>query len=723
MTPAMSHELSLKIYRLGQLIDHKTLSQDVVKIGKLRSSHVCLEDDGVARMHAVIEVSGADVRVIDLGSATGTVLNGHAVQKNHVLASGDVLQFGPFTIEVGFTALAAIAPVDVTMVASVGCSPSAPMSAQHPGSAQHHAAASRAPGPMTAPMLSPPAARMAMHIDASDVEAQDGSRVAEVIAMYKGTVLDVQHVGQIKSRKTQAPAFLLLGGAIVLAGAGLFAYDASQDWGQYQDSAKAAVDSGQPRPDAPGTGFAGFGVALALLGLVPFSFGVIRKGDAGLRSYTLGEGHHASFQTSAAGLPDSVAFPLVRGGDQQSYSLQFTREMQGDVTLDGQRITLAELVASGRAGSDGAAHSFPLPAGARCRVQHGDLSFHVNSVASGKRVATKTEADKPFWLYNSASLAVFGSLLALVQLIPSDMLAMNEDEQSANNRFVGYLHQPDETPEETPTTEVQDSHDAAGGTGERAAGAEGQAGKPTAKAKTGLYAIKGPKDAIQQLARNFDPEMAARDAGILGMIQEESGHFLASPHGGAFAIGNADEDVWGGLTGTQIGEAYGVAGMGLIGTGRGGGGNGEGTIGLGQVGTIGLGGGGGTKSGYGRGNSTGFGPRGTRVPRIRTAHAVVHGGIDKDIIRRVVRSHINEVSACYNQGLVRDPNLKGRVAVQFTIGPSGNVPAAVVQESSLKDDAVGQCVAKAVKRWRFPKPDNGGNVMVTYPFVLDTSGS
>jgi len=708
----MSQALSLKIFQNGQLIEQKTLSQDVVKIGKLKSSHLCLEDDSVARMHAVIEVSGSDVRVIDLGSSTGTVLNGRRVEKNDVLKSGDVLEFGPFRIEVEFTAVAAAAPAGVTVVSS------APVAAAPMQMAQPMAAAA----PMAASMAAAAPARPVMQIDASEVEVQDGSRVAEVVTMYNRTVVDVQHVGQVKSKTSQAPIFLVLGGAMFLAGAGVFASDVTQDWEKYQEDARVAADAGQPRPQAPGTGFAGLGIALALFGLVPFSFGVIRMSDRGVRSYTVGEGHDATFHIPTQGLPDSVAFPLVRGGDHQDYALQFTREMQGEVTLDGQRISLAELAASGRAGSAGSAYSFPLPAGAHCRVQYGDLSFHVNSVAPGKVIATKSEADKPFWLYNSASLAVIGSLLVLVHLIPDDMLEMNMDELSADNRFVGYMNQPDEIPEEEPPPEQEDSDDAAGGTGQRHKGEEGKMGKPTSKNKSGLYAMKGPKDAIPQMARNFDPDMMARNAGILGMVQQEAGHFLASPYGGAFAVGNDDEDVWGGLTGTEIGEAYGVGGLGLVGTGRGGGGTGEGTIGLGNVGLIGKGGGGGTGSGYGRGSGAGFGGRGARVPRVRQAKAEVKGAIDKDIIRRIVRTHINEVSHCYNQGLVKDPNLKGRVSIQFTIGPTGNVPVAVVQESSVKDANVGQCIAKAVKRWKFPKPDGGGNVVVTYPFMLETGG-
>lgn len=61
-------------------------------------------------------------------------------------------------------------------------------------------------------------------------------------------------------------------------------------------------------------------------------------------------------------------------------------------------------------------------------------------------------------------------------------------------------------------------------------------------------------------------------------------------------------NMWGGLVGDEVGEAYGAGGLGLRGTGAGGGGTGEGTIGLGNYGTIGKGGG--TGSGYGRGSGT-----------------------------------------------------------------------------------------------------------------------
>ncbi|MEX1368308.1 MAG: AgmX/PglI C-terminal domain-containing protein, partial [Nannocystaceae bacterium] len=191
----------------------------------------------------------------------------------------------------------------------------------------------------------------------------------------------------------------------------------------------------------------------------------------------------------------------------------------------------------------------------------------------------------------------------------------------------------------------------------------------------------------------------------------------------ADADASDDEDVWGGLTGTEVGEAFGVSGLGLVGTGRGGGGVGEGTIGLGNTGLIGTGSGSGTGSGYGRGAAAGFGGRGARVPQVRQAPAQVSGALDKDIVRRIVRAHSNEVRFCYEQGLQRDPSLRGRVAITWTISGTGQVLGATTKDSTLADASVAACIAKAVDRWTFPKPRGGGVVKVTMPFVLDADQS
>jgi Ca-activated chloride channel family protein len=135
------------------------------------------------------------------------------------------------------------------------------------------------------------------------------------------------------------------------------------------------------------------------------------------------------------------------------------------------------------------------------------------------------------------------------------------------------------------------------------------------------------------------------------------------------------------------------------------------------VGT-GGGGGSGSGSGYGRGGGAGFGGRGSRVPKVRYAKAEVRGSLERAIIQRIVRAHINEVRHCYNKGLVMDPNLAGRVVIQFVIGALGKVTVSAVAESDLSDAKVGQCIAGAVKKWTFPKTDGGSTVLVNYPFLL-----
>lgn len=225
-------------------------------------------------------------------------------------------------------------------------------------------------------------------------------------------------------------------------------------------------------------------------------------------------------------------------------------------------------------------------------------------------------------------------------------------------------------------------------------------------ARLGLRACDGkegcrPLNVRLENDRRADLEALAMRSGVLGVLSAESGHFLASPYGGAFGAGHDDEDVWGGLTGTEVGEAFGVGGLGLVGTGRGGGGTGEGTIGLGNSGLIGKG--------------TG----GKKVPKVRQAKATVKGSLDKDIIRRVVRAHINEVRSCYNKALIKDPTLGGKVVVDFTIGSAGKVTASSVASTTLTDEDVGTCIAGAAKRWKFPSPTGGGVVVVKYPFSLE----
>ncbi|MEZ4410202.1 MAG: AgmX/PglI C-terminal domain-containing protein [Polyangiales bacterium] len=96
----------------------------------------------------------------------------------------------------------------------------------------------------------------------------------------------------------------------------------------------------------------------------------------------------------------------------------------------------------------------------------------------------------------------------------------------------------------------------------------------------------------------------------------------------------------------------------------------------------------------------------------------VSGSLPPAVIRRVVRRHSNEVRSCYAQGLAQDPQLAGRVTVRFAIGSEGRVIGVTVVEDTLPSPSVGECIARAVRRWEFPQPEGGGVVTVSYPFTF-----
>ena len=683
-----SKTISVRIFLHDQLVDTRSFDQDVIKLGRLGSSHLLLDHEAVGRMHAVIELGqDGNARLVDLGTTSGTRLNGALIDRSHALHSGDQLELGPYRIEL------AIAN---------------PMPAAERGS---NNASVRA--------LQPTASPAPLALDLSTVE-DASEQVAEVVATYGRSILDVTHVGQARSRRASAIPLLGLGGVLFAGGLGLFGYEVAQPWAEHTAAVAEAQSLHRELPQAPGLGTGSLGLLLAFMGLVPFLAGSLRLREQPLEAYTIGESSEASFKVSGASLPNPAATPLVQrvnGG----YALAFTPSMGGEVEFGGQRMSLDELVAAGRAAVHAGAYLYPLPSGAKARVDHGDIRFNVNLVNRGAVVAGRGQVDWAFWGYFGGTATIATAFYMLMRAMPDDALAMQLEDDQAAAKFASYFHQADNKPADEPIEtepELADNSDAPSGgkSAARAPGADGQMGDKRSRDSAKSYAMSGPKDATPRMARDFDVDAAARNAGILGILAQQDTHFLASVNGGAFAVGNDDQDAWGTMVGTEIGEAYGTGGLGLIGSGRGGG-DGSGLIGMGGTGLLGHGPGTGGKS-YGPKGGTGFGPRAPKTPVASIGKDVVVGDVDKDLIRRVVRAHINEVRSCYNSGLTRNPNLDGRVTIQFSILGNGKVGSSLVQENTTKDNAVGDCIAKAVKRWSFPRVRNGGTAVVTYPFRL-----
>jgi len=96
--------LTFRIFKGDQLLREERLSLSVIKLGKVPSAHLKLDDETVSRMHAIIEVNGpGDVSIIDLGSTKGTFVNGQKVNKAK-LQSGDTIVVGETRIELTISA-------------------------------------------------------------------------------------------------------------------------------------------------------------------------------------------------------------------------------------------------------------------------------------------------------------------------------------------------------------------------------------------------------------------------------------------------------------------------------------------------------------------------------------------------------------------------------------------------------------------------------------------
>ncbi len=193
------------------------------------------------------------------------------------------------------------------------------------------------------------------------------------------------------------------------------------------------------------------------------------------------------------------------------------------------------------------------------------------------------------------------------------------------------------------------------------------------------------------------------------------GSMKSGPQKGGVNLGAVNTTAGPGLGGNagSGGVQTSIYSKGLVAAPLGAGGNMQGG---GGYGTKGKGGG---QAGYGQLSlvgSAGTSP----IPLGR--EAIIGGGLDRDLIADVINRNLGQVRFCYEQGLQGDPALAGRVAVDFTIGGQGQVKVASVGSTTLNSKLVEDCILLRLKTWKFPLPEGGADVKVSYPFALRRTG-
>jgi hypothetical protein len=408
-----------------------------------------------------------------------------------------------------------------------------------------------------------------------------------------------------------------------------------------------------------------------------------------------------------------ASLPLVTTWGQD-YLVNVTPQMGGELWVDGRAVRLQDYVRErGR--------SFTLPAQSHARVDCGEVVFLLNRTPKAERVPRPWFAMR--WAehkYTAAAALALGLFLLILLAIPPEARSLSLDSLNWDRNFLRTVTTPP-VEQEVPDWLTAKRPDGRGDEGRAHAGDPGKTGSKKSNEVNKRYAIKGPEN-------NPDPHMSkqaaeerARNSGVLGILSRQ-GSKVASIFGRTTALGNDPEDALGNLIGVTIGDAAGQGGLGPLGTGLGGGGTGESTLGTGVLNTIGSAGRGPGGERYGR--QVGLLARGRRtmVPDVVPGILTVRGSLDKEIIRRVVHQHMNEIKFCYDQELASKPALAGRISVQFAISPMGQVITSVVQSTSMDNARVENCVVNAVRRWEFPKPMGGGIAIVLYPFSFTTPG-
>jgi TonB family protein len=380
------------------------------------------------------------------------------------------------------------------------------------------------------------------------------------------------------------------------------------------------------------------------------------------------------------------------------------------VTRLGDVRTKQALRASGQlapAVADKGGQVFTLGLHDRAEVSLETLTFVVRYVkpSPALRVHASDESDFAFFKIACITLLASAAVVVALLLTPHSDLPNADDLLQDQQRVAKFLIKP-ATPVEVKKLKLAGAEE-----GAKAKDEEGKFGKEEAK-KLEADPSKPGTPVVDKSKKEKDRQVVG-SVGLLGAFKGLKGG--AADVFGPGGLGTGINNSLGGLkSGAGLGDAQGVGGLGSRGNGHGGGGA---ALGIGGLGTQGGG------RGTGGHGGIDLGGKGKATTKIIPGKTTVVGGLDKDVIAKIIRQHQNEIKYCYESELNKNPNLAGKVAVAFTIDPAGAVADASVTETTLNSSTAENCMLSRIRRWRFPEPKGGGVVAVTYPWLFSPAGT
>jgi hypothetical protein len=96
----------------------------------------------------------------------------------------------------------------------------------------------------------------------------------------------------------------------------------------------------------------------------------------------------------------------------------------------------------------------------------------------------------------------------------------------------------------------------------------------------------------------------------------------------------------------------------------------------------------------------------------------------RESVRRVMAAHRDEIQSCYEETLAgKDKPVEGQIMTSFVITGEGTVKRVRVLKkgTSLNDQKLHDCVVSTLSSLSFPKPPDGRDYPIEYPFNLKAS--
>lgn len=420
------------------------------------------------------------------------------------------------------------------------------------------------------------------------------------------------------------------------------------------------------------------------------------------QSVTIGSGPRNSLVVAGAGLPTSLTVFAWQG---ERYALLFARGAEGRVQSPQGESDLNALVAQGRATAQAGSYALPLRDDQRGKLVLGEATLlwqFVTPAPESPRAVLPREAkgnhfqsmDRLFVTVLLVSFLLHSGFYAVLAAtdVPSQDLTLEEiPDRYAKVLIPERLPEPPKAAEKTP--------------------------EPAAEVKA--EPDKKPEgDKKPETAEQLAQRKAAHAAAVARAVQSKGILKVLGALGPGTGRG-AVADVFG--SGGGVGDvATALSGAGGVAVATdpsaGGGRKGGGQGGAASIGNLATAGGGGKAVGYGAKSDV----KVSGTVSAETAE-VDSADIDQGKLGAFVRARQGLIRSCYENALKRNPALKGRLRIRFTILETGGIADISVIENGMGSPEVASCITGAMRAWRTPFHP-AGPVTAEFPWFFSPGG-